>query len=114
MSTTSTLKIGYHLIDSPFKYNLTYFNDSLKYQALNVLLNVSMFVAPCHIGRPHLCNLIWNSCFFFIDYGEGECYSQLHLSHDSQEYSFVDSCASFFGSLWCHEHVSCTCPFVVL
>ncbi len=33
MSTMSTLKIGYYLIESPFKYNLTYLNDSLKYQA---------------------------------------------------------------------------------
>ncbi len=28
-----------------------------------LLLNVSMFAAPCHIGNTHLCNLIWNSCF---------------------------------------------------
>ncbi len=35
MSTMSTLKIGYGLIDSPFKYNLTYLNDSLKYQPPN-------------------------------------------------------------------------------
>ncbi len=35
MSTMSNLKIGYCLIDSPFKYNLTYLNDSLKYQAPN-------------------------------------------------------------------------------
>ncbi len=33
MSTMSTLKIGYRLIDSPVKYNITYLNDSLKYQA---------------------------------------------------------------------------------
>ncbi len=32
MSTMSTLKINYRLINSPFKYNLTYLNDSLKYQ----------------------------------------------------------------------------------
>ncbi len=42
------------------------------------------------------------------------CYSQLRLLHDSQESSFVDSCASLFGSLWRHEHVPCTCPFVLL
>ncbi len=42
------------------------------------------------------------------------CHAQLRLSHDSGESSFVDSCASFFGSLWRHEHVQCTCPFVPL
>ncbi len=40
---------------------------------------------------------------------ESHCYAQLRLSHDSQESSFVDSRATFFGSLWCHEHVPCTC-----
>ncbi len=42
------------------------------------------------------------------------CYAQLCLSHDSLESSFVDSHASFFGSLWCQEQVPCTCPFVLL
>ena len=28
-----------------------------------VLLNELMFAAPCHIGSPHLCNLIWNPWF---------------------------------------------------
>ncbi len=92
---------------------LTFFRSTLmalwQYHCGLVLLNVSMFTTPCHIGSPHLCNLIWNSFFFLIDYGEGECYAQLHLSHDSQESSFVNSNASFFGSLWCHEHVLCTC-----
>ncbi len=54
------------------------------------------------------------SCFFLINYGEGECYTQLRLSHDSQESPFVDSCAYFFDSLWHHEHVLCTCSFVLL
>ncbi len=42
------------------------------------------------------------------------CYAQLHLSHDPRESSFIDSHASFFGSLWRHEHVPCTFPFVLL
>ncbi len=29
----STMNINYHLIESPFKYHLSYLNDSLKYQA---------------------------------------------------------------------------------
>ncbi len=44
-----------------------------------VLLNVSMLATPCHIGSPHLCNLIWNPCLFVINYGEGECCVQLCL-----------------------------------
>ncbi len=44
-------------------------------------------------------------------YAWSMCYAQLRLSHDSWESSCVDSLASLFGSLWCHEHVLCTCPF---
>ncbi len=43
-----------------------------------------------------------------------DCYAQLRHSHDSPESSFVDSSASFFGSLWRHEHVPCTCSFIIL
>ncbi len=78
------------------------------------LLNMSMFSAPCHIGSPHLCNLIWNWCLFLVGYWEGECYAQLCLSQDSQESSFVDSCSSFYGSLWCHVHMPCMCSFIPL
>ncbi len=42
------------------------------------------------------------------------CYAQLRLSCDPQEFSSVDSHASFFGSLWGHEHMPCMCPLVLL
>ncbi len=54
MSTMSTLKIGYCLIESPFKYNLTYLNDSLKYQlptdkSINFYGVVKGKKGPCEI-----------------------------------------------------------------
>ncbi len=40
------------------------------------------------------------------------CCAHLRLSQDSQESYFVVSCSSFYGSLWCHEHMPYTCPLV--
>lgn len=68
-----------------------------------VLLNMSIFAALCHIESPHLCNLIWNSCFFLIDYGEEEW-----------ESSCVDSFSSCYGSLWHHGYILCKCPLAPL
>ncbi len=79
-----------------------------------VLLNMSMFAAPCNIGRPHQCNFTWNSCFVLIDYGEGKCNAQMCLLQDSWESPLVDSCSSFYGSLWHHVLVPCTCTSVLL
>ncbi len=42
------------------------------------------------------------------------CYAQLHCSHDYQESAFVDSNASFFGSLWHDDPILYMCPTVLL
>ncbi len=68
-----------HKLQSP----LTFFGSILtalwQFACGVVFWNTSMFAAPCHKRSPHLCNLIQKSCFFLIDYQEGECYAQLHL-----------------------------------
>ncbi len=56
-----------------------------------------------------LCTNVGFRCPFWV-----RCCAQLRLSHDSQESSFVGSRASFFGTLWRHEHAPCTCPFILL
>ncbi len=110
MSTMSTLKIVYHLIDSPFKYNLTYLNDSLKYQPPNDK-SVSFYGGP----KAKIYATLFTFFFGLCDSNKAnyhpttvrpqeatiklENYAQLHLSDDSRESSFTDSHGSFFGSL---------------
>ncbi len=102
-TVTTRLVIRFLSMTKCFMSNLkTFFGSILmalgQFYCCKVLQKVLLFATPCHIGSPHLCNIIWKSCFFLIYCREGECFAQLCLSHDSQETSCVDSHASFLGS----------------
>ncbi len=63
-STISTMKIGYHLIDCPFKYHLSYLNDNLDYSP------------PDHISITLFClsykqDLPWYQTFIHHLGGQG-------------------------------------------
>ncbi len=79
-----------------------------------VLWNVSMFATPCLIRSPHLCNLIWNPCVLPLWLRGGRVLCPVAPLLWFPESSNVDSHASFFGSLWCHEHMPCMCSCVLL
>ncbi len=61
------------------------------------------------ISGAHTFVILLNPFKHFVDYGEGECYTQLRLSRDSQE----SLCMDFHSSLFMlKSDVRCTCEAV--